>query len=62
MPRTAADIAATAAIAHPLPAVLYQLLALNETVPCAESALPHIIRLDPELEARMRSVSRAPAP
>ncbi len=62
MPPTGADIAARAVIEHPLPAVFYQLLTLNETVPGAEAALPHIIRLDPELEARMRSVSRAQAP
>ena len=62
MPRSASDIAAQAVLRHPMPAVMYELLSLNESVPGAMTALPDVIRRDPDLEKRMRTVSRGPGP
>jgi HD-like signal output (HDOD) protein len=45
-----------------MPAVMYELLSLNESVPGALAALPNVIRLDPDLEKRLRTVSRGPGP
>ncbi|RLT43245.1 MAG: HDOD domain-containing protein [Chloroflexi bacterium] len=62
MPLSAADVAAQAVLRHPMPAVMYELLSLNESTPGAMAALPDVIRLDPDLEKRMRTVSRGPGP
>ena len=62
MPGSASDVAAQAALRYPMPAVLYELLSLNEAVPGAMSALPGIIRQDAELAKQMAIVSRGPGP
>ena len=45
-----------------MPAVMYQLLSVNESVPGAMTVLPAIIRLDAELEKRLADVSRGDGP
>lgn len=45
-----------------MPAVMYELLSLNESVPGAIMALPDVIRQDADLEKRLRTVSRGPGP
>ncbi len=45
-----------------MPAVMYELLSLNESVPGAIMALPDVIRQDAELDKRLRTVSRGPGP
>lgn len=62
MPDTASEVAARAVLRHPMPAVMYELLSLNESTPGAGTTLPGIIRLDSDLEKRMRTVSRGPGP
>lgn len=62
MPGSASDVATQAALRYPMPAVLYELLSLNESVPGAMAALPGIIRQDAELTKRMAIVSRGPGP
>lgn len=62
MPLPPSDIAANAAIRYPMPAVMYELLSVNESVPGAMSVLPAVIRLDAELERRLADVSRGDGP
>lgn len=62
MPSSAADVAAQAVIRYPMPAVMYELLALSESTPGALTALPDIIRLDTDLDRRMAIVARGPGP
>jgi len=45
-----------------MPAVMYELLGLSESAPGAMAALPAAIRLDADLERRLRDVSRADGP
>lgn len=45
-----------------MPAVMYQLLSVNESVPGAMTVLPAIIRLDADLEKRLADVSRGDGP
>ncbi|TAJ21465.1 MAG: HDOD domain-containing protein [Dehalococcoidia bacterium] len=62
MPLSASDVAARAALKYPMPAVMYELLALSESATGALAALPGIIALDPDLQARMAIVARGPGP
>ena len=62
MSLSASDVAEAAAIRHPMPAVMYELLSVNESVPGAISVLPGIIRLDSDLERRLADVSRGDGP
>ncbi|RJQ08511.1 MAG: HDOD domain-containing protein [Dehalococcoidia bacterium] len=55
-------VAANAATKHPMPAVMYRLLGVNEAVPDALAILPTIIRLDSNLEKRLADVSRGDGP
>ncbi len=52
------DVVARAAVRHPMPAVMYELLSVNESLPGAMTMLPAIIRLDADLERRLADVSR----
>lgn len=52
------DVVARAAVRHPMPAVMYELLSVNESLPGAMTVLPAIIRLDADLERRLADVSR----
>ncbi len=62
MPLSASDVAAQAVLKYPMPAVMYELLALRESAPGALTALPDIIALDADLAARMATVARGPGP
>ncbi|RJQ08510.1 MAG: HDOD domain-containing protein [Dehalococcoidia bacterium] len=62
MALSVADVAARAAVRHPMPAVMYELLSVNESLPGAMTVLPAIIRLDADLERRLADVSRADGP
>lgn len=56
------DVAANAVIRHPMPAVMYELLSVNESLPGAMTVLPAIIRLDEDLAKRLANVARGDGP
>ena len=62
MPLSAFDVAADAAIKHPLSAVMYELLNVDESAPGALTALPAIIRHDEDLVRRLAKVSQGDSP
>ncbi|TAJ18990.1 MAG: HDOD domain-containing protein [Dehalococcoidia bacterium] len=56
------EVASNAALRHPMPAAMYQLLSVNESLPGAMTVLPAIIRLDANVEKRLADVSRGDGP
>lgn len=62
MPLLASDVAVDAALKHPMPAVLYELLSLNESLPGATTILPAIVRQDEDLKRGLANVSRGEGP